>query len=381
MWVVFLKKGKERKVKNYYPWIFKDELENFIGDGKPGDIANVFSYNKEFLGKGFFNPNARIAVRMITQFDEDIECTLERRILQAFSKRKFSSPFYRVVHSEADGLPGLIVDKYKDGFVIQIRCKGMELIKDLITKILIKNFSPSFIYERSDFETKSDENLEKRVGPLYGETPEHLILTEHDIEYVVDIKRGQKTGFFLDQRMNRLLVRNVDGKKALDLFCYTGGFSLNLAKKGFEVIGVDVSQDAINTAIENAKRNSLKVHFERADVFEFLESCNDRFDIVVADPPSIIKRKDEKKKGSEYFKKLVSAISDRLRENGMMVLCSCAYQMDVNLMVESIRKGVEGKGIVWRVEKITFQDVDHPWIAQIPESLYLKCIWARYERW
>jgi len=381
MWVVFLKKGKERKVKNNYPWIFKDELEGFVGDGKSGDIASVFSHDKEFLGKGFFNPNARIAVRMITGRDEHIEHVFNQRILRAFEKRKFPTSFYRVVHGEADGLPGLIIDRYGDGFVIQVRCKGMELMKDLIKKVLVENFSPSFIYERGDFETRSDEDLERKNGPLYGKTPERMILTEHDIEYVVDVKRGQKTGFFLDQRMNRFLVRNTDGKKALDLFCYTGGFSLNLAKSGFEVIGVDVSQDAVDTARENARRNSLEVSFEKADVFEFLENCNDRFDVVVADPPSLIKRKEERKRGIDYFKKLVSAISEHLEEGGMMVLCSCAYQMDINLMIESIRKGVEGKGRIWRVEKITFQDVDHPWIAQIPESLYLKCVWARYERW
>ncbi len=381
MWIVFLKKGKERKVKNNYPWIFKDELEDFMGDGEIGDIANVFSYDKEFLGKGFFNPNSRIAVRMITREDEDIEHVISRKILRAFAKRKFPTPFYRVVHGEADGLPGLIIDRYDDGFVMQVRCKGMELIKDLIKKVLVENFSPSFIYERSDFETKSDEDLEKACGTLYGKVPESLILTEHGVEYIVDVKKGQKTGFFLDQRMNRLLVRNADGRRALDLFCYTGGFALNLAKAGFEVIGVDISQDAIDTARENAKRNSLEVSFERADAFEFLENYKGSFDVIVADPPSFIKRKEERKKGIEYFKKLTDIISEHLKEGGMMVLCSCAYQMDINLMIESIRKGVEGKGKIWRVEKITFQDVDHPWIAQIPESLYLKCIWVRCERW
>ncbi len=384
MRIVVLKKGKERKIKNGYPWIFEDEIKDVVGEHNESRIANVFSYEGEFLGKGFYSSTSHIRVRMLTSRDEKIDKEfLVRRVRRSLERRRsLKLESFRVVHGEADFLPGLIVDKYKEGLVLQIRTKGFEFLKKELIESLKELINPDFIYERSDFETRVDEELTRYVGPLFGEPPEKLIIEEHGLKYVVDLRKGQKTGFFFDQRRNRLLVRNLQGISALDLYTYTGGFALNLSAAGFkEIIGVDVSPEALEVAKENARLNGLKVSFVNADALEFLNGYSGkRFDVVIADPPSLIKRKSEKKKAVMILAELIRCVEKVLKVNGIFVLCSCAYNIDVKLMIEAMRRGVEGAGLLWNIVNVTYQDIDHPWIAEIPETLYLKCVWAKLEK-
>ncbi len=371
-----LKAGKERKVKNGYPWIFRDELEDIVGDPENGDVVNVFSHRHEFLGKAFYGSR----LRMITRHDEDINPDFFRsRILMADEKRDFQNPYYRVVHGEADSLPGLIVDRYGDGFVVQLRNAGMERFRWEIVEVLVKDLGAKFVHERSDFESDPGERLERRNETLYGEVPEETVILENDMRFIANLKRGQKTGFFFDQRANRFKVRKLEGKRALDLFTYTGGFALNLARTGFEVVGVDISGPDLELARRNAKMNDLRVEFVESDVFDYLRGEREIFDVIVADPPAVIKRKAERKKGIEFFSRLVEESTGVLKIGGTLVLCSCAYHMDLSSVLESMRRGIEGSGKRWRIIDVTFQDLDHPWIAQMPESLYLKCVWAKLE--
>ena len=374
MTVIFLKDGKERKIKNLYPWIFPDEVKEIVGDEPSfGEIVNVFSSKGEFLGKAFYGRR----IRMIAREDVEIDGKFfKAKIEKALERRKDLGRFYRLFHAEADGIPGLVIDRYGDGFVIQLRNKGVERFRNEIVDSLLDLFKPNFIHERSDFETDLGENVEGRNETLYGKVPEDLRVEENGLLFKVDVVRGQKTGFFFDQRRNRLLVRNLQGKKALDLYTYTGGFALNLALAGFEVIGVDISGYDLEVARENARMNGLNVEFVESDVFDFLRENRNKFDVVVADPPSLIKSKSEKKKAVRIFSELVSLIDDVLRDRGKLVLCSCAHQMDLQSLIESMRKGVEGRKVAWRILNVTYQDIDHPWIAQIPETLYLKCVWA-----
>ncbi len=378
MRVVYLRNGVERKIKNFYPWIFRDEVKEIVGE--EGYIANVFSRKGDFLGKGFFS-KSHITVRMLTSKDEEIdEEFFLRRIRKARLKRNFpDDQSFRLVHAEGDFLPGVIVDKYKDGFVVQFRTKGAEALKEKIVNAILGTTNASFIYERSDFETSSREDLERRKGPLYGKTPEVMTIEENSLKFIVDIAHGQKTGFFFDQRKNRKLVRTLPGKSALDLYTYTGGFALNLAASGFDVTGVDKSEDDIEIARENARINNLKVEFVSADVFEFLRRISRKFDVVIADPPSLIKKKSEKKKAISILSQLTNLVKDVLNIGGIFVVCSCAYNIDMHALIESMRRGIEGEGLIWNILNITYQDTDHPYIAQIPETLYLKCIWARLE--
>lgn len=379
MRIVYLKNGVERKIKNFYPWIFRDEIEEIIGED--GHVSNVFSKNGDFLGKGFFS-ESRISIRMLTSKDEEIdEKFFFSRIKDARRKRPFSDDqSFRLIHAEGDFLPGIIADKYGSGFVVQFRTKGAELFKEKFVNALLNFSNASFIYERSDFETSSEEKLERNKGLLKGSVPDVMFVEENSLKFLVDIPNGQKTGFFFDQRKNRELVRHLPGEKALDLYTYTGGFALNLAYSGFKVIGVDKSEDDIEIAKKNAKINGLNAEFVRADSFEFLEGTSEKFDVVVADPPSLIKKKSERKKAVSILSKLTWLVKDVLKIGGIFVLCSCAYNIDTSILIESIRRGIEGKGLVWRILNVTYQDTDHPYIAQIPETLYLKCVWARLEK-
>ncbi len=372
---VVVRPGKDTKIKNGYPWIFHDELEDVVGDPESGDVVNVFSHGMEFLGRAFYGSR----IRMLTREDEEIDLEfLRRRIHRADRRRKFLL-YYRMVHGEADALPGLIVDRYGDGFVVQIRNRGMERLRDDIVRILVEDFGARFVHERSDFESDPGEEIERRNETLYGEAPEEIEIVESEIRFLVNVKSGQKTGFFYDQRANRPRIRKMKGEKALDLYTYTGGFALNMAASGMEVTGVDISEPDLELARKNAKINGLKVRFVRADALEYLESTREEYDLVVADPPSLIKKKSERGKGIKLFSKLVSGISRVLRNGGTMVLCTCAYHMDIGSMIHAMRSGLEGKRAVWRIFDLTFQDADHPWIAQIPETLYLKCFWAKLE--
>jgi 23S rRNA (cytosine1962-C5)-methyltransferase len=384
MIIIKLKKDKEKKVKNLYPWIFKDETLEISGDKNDGELCNVFSSDYEFIGKGIYS-NSNIACKMLTFYDEEInEIFFEKKIEKARKKRLgINSKFFRYIHAEADGLPGLIIDKYDDIYVLQIRNIGMEKFKSFIINILIKLENPKSIYERSDFETGISEDISRNVGIVYGkEIESDIIIEEHGIKYFVDIKKGQKTGFFFDQRDSRFFVRSLinKGDHVLDAHTYTGAFAFNMAYAGAEkVIALDKDKDSIEMAEKNKNFNN----FENIDFFNttFEEYSSNykgkKFDLIVLDPPSMIKKKQERKKGVELFKSLVEKSSYLLKEDGIMGLCSCAYQADIDLLIESTRKAYFNQKKEIQVIGITYQSCDHPWVIQIPESLYLKCLWFK----
>ncbi|MDO7975375.1 class I SAM-dependent rRNA methyltransferase [Oceanotoga teriensis] len=384
MLLIFLKNKKDRKIKNNYPWIFEDEIKNIEGDRKEGEICNVFSSDSQFLGKGIYS-KGNISVKMLSIKDQEIdERFFESKILTAYKKREsLKTDSYRLIHAEADGLPGVLIDKYKEFLVIQIRNKGMELYKNYITNALIKILKPKGIYERSDFETTVNEDIKRNVGTIYGETPpDEIIIKEHKINYYVDIKKGQKTGFFFDQRDSRKFLQTLtkNGDRVLDAYTYTGGFAFNAAVSGAEeVIAIDKDEHSYQTGIKNAELNKIKnVKFINTDFLKYIENYEgEKFDIIILDPPSLIKKKSERQKGIGIFKKIIEQSAPHLKENGIMGVCSCAYQADIDFLIEATRKAYEPLQKTIQVLGMTYQSLDHPWIIQIPESLYLKCLWFR----
>ncbi|KAF2956039.1 class I SAM-dependent rRNA methyltransferase [Marinitoga sp. 38H-ov] len=383
MIIVKLKKGKEKKIKNGYLWIFKDEISEITGEKKDGEICNVFSSDFEFIGKGIFSKSSNIAVKILSLKDEEInEVFFYNKFLKALKIRKNFGNSYRFFHAEADGIPGLIIDKYEKYIVIQFRNKGVENKKNEIISALIKVFRDDIkgIYERSDFETSSEEDLERNTGVLFGEEPpDRFIIEEEGIKYIVDIKNGQKTGFFFDQRKNRVYIRQFSKDAiGLDAYSYTGGFALNMAKYGAKkVIAVDKDEYALELLKENAKLNGVEIETVFDDVETFLNNTNYTFNLMMLDPPSLIKKKTERFKGVQIFKRISELGIKRLDNYGILSLCSCAYQADISLLIESLRRSVENEGIMLQSLDIITQSNDHPWILQIPESLYLKCFWIR----
>lgn len=388
MIIIKLKKGKEKKIKNGYLWIFKDEISEITGEKIDGELCNVFSHDYEFIGKGIFSKSSNISVKILSTTDEEVnEEFFYKKFVSALKLRTGFGNSYRFFHAEADGIPGLIIDKYEDFLVIQFRNKGVENKKEEIINALLRVFEKNIkgIYERSDFETSSKENLERNTGLLYGvEPPDNFIIEEEGIKYIVDIKNGQKTGFFFDQRKNRIYIRQFSKDAVgLDAYSYTGGFALNMAKYGAKkIIAVDKDEYALELLKENAKLNGVldKIETVYDDVENFLSKTNGKYNLMMLDPPSLIKKKTERFKGVQIFKKISKLGIEKLEDFGILSLCSCAYQADISLLIESLRRSVENEGIMLQNLDIITQSNDHPWILQIPESLYLKCLWIRVLR-
>lgn len=384
MLIVIMKSNREAKIINGYPNIFRDEVRAIEGEEEDGAICNVFSQDYQFLGKGFYSTSS-VTVRMLTTKDEEIDYEFfNKRVKAAVRRRTIGfGDSYRVIHGEADALPGVIADRYGDYLALQVRNKGMERNKEYLIKALVENLKPKGIYERSDFESSVADVITRNVGLLYGEIPpDVLYVTEHGIKYKVDIKKGQKTGFFFDQRDSRLFVRNLTTPQslALDAFAFTGGFALNMAAANAnKVIALDKDEESVLLGRENVLLNGFNnVEFLHTRYEDYMSSyAGPPFDIIVLDPPSLIKKKEEQKKGLQIFGNLVSLAKPHLKEGGILGLCSCAYQADVDLLISALRRAYNQSGKSLQVLGITYQSKDHPWVLNIPESLYLKCIWVK----
>lgn len=383
---ITLKKGKEKKIKNFYLWIFRDEIENFEKlKNEPVQIVDVKSATDEFLGKAFFNPKSHIVARILTRNNEKINNNFFRsKIKEAIDRRKklkIKSSALRLIHAEADEIPGLIVDKFNNYLILQTRTAGIENFKHEIVTILTDLLKVSGIYERSDMESRKEEGLEISSGELYGHVPRYTEIEENALKFIVDLHHGQKTGFYLDQRDNRKKVKEMinKGNRVLDLFCYSGAFSVYCASAGANVIGVDSDRSATDLARENAKINKLsdRVTFLTADVFETIESMansGEKFDFVIIDPPAMTKTKRGAGGVKWAFYKLILNSLKMLEPGGKIMVSSCAYHISLEMLQEAIRFASNDLGRKLRIIDITFQPEDHPWILQMPETLYLKTI-------
>jgi len=374
---VFLKKGKEKKIKHFYPWVFRDEILKIEGEGVVGEL---YDYEGNFLALGTYSPFSRIAFRVISYEKEEInEEFFKRRFKESeFLRRGIPSNAYRIAFSESDLLSGLIVDRYGDAFVIQVRSYPMEVMKEKVLNALIEEFNPSFIYERSDFKGRREEGLKEFKGLLYGKLQNPLIIREREFNFLVDMVEGLKTGFYLDQRDNREYVMNLvkKGDKVLDLFCYSGGFSVYCASKGAKVLGVDINERAIELAKENAKLNSVKADFILGNAFEFIQESKGEWDLVIADPPAIAKTKKEKESILWAIWKLAYYSLQRIKRGGSLFICSCTYQISIEEMIKQVRLASTDVRRRINVRSVNLQPSDHPYLPTFPESLYLKCLHA-----
>jgi len=386
MFVIKAKRGKDRKIKNLYPNLFMDEIVDIIGEGDVG-LANLFSADDEFIGTGIFNRTSNKPFRLLSKTPVEINQNYFTHLFKKALKRRpflLKSSCFRLINAEADFLPGVIIDKYDDVFVVQIRHPFWVDYKPMMVDSLDNLFEGiKGVYERSDFESSPEESLERYSGLLKGQVPEEQIIVENGIHYKISIPKGQKTGFFMDQRDNRLFTSKLvesyqfQGMKGLDLFSFTGSFSFAMAKSGMDTLGVDKSSDDIDLARENASINNLEkhCHFICEDVFS-LSFLKKEYKMIILDPPSLVKDKREKHFGKRKFTELVKKGLEFLDTPGIMGLCSCAYHIGISELEESVRRGCEAYGYYGTIIDIGFQASDHPWMVQIPESLYLKCLWV-----
>lgn len=308
---VYLKKGEEKRVKQGHSWVYANEVARIEGKDKNGSLASVYSSDGKFIGKGYINHLSKILVRIFIrdEYQSDDKDFYLNRIIDANQTRVNLGydNCYRMVFAEADGLPALVIDKYDDILVCQFLSLGINMRKDLIVECLVELFAPRGIYERSDVAVRKKEGLEEQTGVLYGEVPDRVIIVENGIKMAVDVKCGQKTGYFLDQKENRYAARRyAKDKTVLDCFCNSGGFSLNCATVAKDVTAVDISQSALDSVNENASLNGFaNVHTVCDDVFEALRKYkteNRKFGLVILDPPAFCKSASEVKDAMRGYK-------------------------------------------------------------------------------
>lgn len=391
---IIVKKDKEQKILNFYPNVYKDEVREIIGNFKNGDIVDVCNSEMKFLARGYITEGTSALVRVLTTKDEKIDKEfIYNRIKHAYDKRKNLSQetnSIRVFFSEADYIPGLIIDKFDKYVSVQFRNSGVETFKSDVINAIKKYLKPKGIYERSDVENRVIEGVDIQTGTLYGEIPQRVIMEDNGIKYNVDIMDGQKTGFFLDQRDSRkFIVKYIDRTtRFLDVFSSSGGFSMAALKAGAkEVVAIDKDTHALELCHENFQLNEFNKDFSKfstveGDAFLMLNTLatrNEKFDIITLDPPSLIKRKTDIYKGRDFFIDLCDKSFKLLNNGGILGVITCAYHISLQDLLEVTRMAASKNGKILSVIGINYQPEDHPWILHIPETLYLKALWVRVE--
>lgn len=378
---VVLKRGRERSALHRHPWIFSGAVSQVSGDVQPGDVVDVRAHGGAWLARGTVNPRSDVFVRLMT-WDESqtVDEALVRERIAAAVARRGGQQVCRLIYLESDGLPGLIADRYGEVVVVQILTPAMERWRDAIINALVECVQPRSIYERSDTDVRQREGLPPRTGILWGEEPPELVqVVEEDAAFLVDVRRGQKTGFFLDQRINHWQVA-FDGadKTVLNCFSYTGGFAMAALKRGAQkVINVDTSADALALAAKIADLNGVADRMENveADVFQFLRRCRDQgrqFDVIILDPPRFASSKAALDRACRGYKDINWLAMRLLKPGGILATFSCSGLVTPALF-QSIVAGaaVDAQRDVRLLAKLS-QPPDHPILLTFPESEYLK---------
>lgn len=386
--IVTLKKGEGRTIKSGGAWIFDNEIETIMGRFTNGDIVTVHDFDGYPMGNGFINQNSKIRIRMMTRkadqvIDHDF---LTMRVKNAWDYRKTTvdTSSCRIIFGEADFLPGLVIDKYEDVLVVECLALGMEAFKEEIVEILKEFLLKDGIlirgvYERSDANERTKEGLPKVKGFIGDEFDTTVEIIENGVHYLVDVANGQKTGFFLDQKYNRLAIQKLcKDARVLDCFTHTGSFALNAGIAGAkEVTGVDASQLAVDQATENAKLNGLddKVKFICEDVFELLpklEEEGEKYDVVILDPPAFTKSRSSVKNAVKGYREINLRGLKLVKDGGFLATCSCSHFMEYELFTKTIGQAARSAHKRLRQVEYRTQASDHPILWASDESYYLK---------
>lgn len=388
MAVVTLKKGAGRGIKSGGMWIYDNEIDAAVGNFCNGDVVTVHDFDGYPMGRGFINQNSKIRIRMLTRnAKEEIDREfLRKRVADAWEYRKqtVDTSSCRIIFGEADFLPGLVVDKFSDVLVVQSLALGIDRLKEEILELLkerlrLDGIEIRGVYERSDAKVRLQEGMERSKGFLGEEFDTNVKIIENGVTYLVDVKDGQKTGFFLDQKYNRLAVQKLcRDKTVLDCFTHTGSFALNAGIAGAKsVLGVDASEHAVCQARENAKLNGLQesVRFLCKDVFELLpelEQNGERYDVVILDPPAFAKSRNSVKNAVKGYREINLRAMKLVKPGGFLATCSCSHFMDYELFTKTIAQAARNVHKRLRQVEYRTQAPDHPILWSAEESYYLK---------
>lgn len=385
---VYLNKRAGHRITNGHPWIFANEVDKVDEDIKPGGIVNVYNSKKEFVGKGYYNAQSQIQVRLLSrERDEIINKTFfENKIREAWAYRQTLGYVEncRLVFGEADGLPALVIDKFNDYFVIQTLSLGMDLWKDAIVEALEKIFNPKGIYERNDVPVRKLEGLEEKKGFLSKAFDTQIMIQENGLKFYVDIENGQKTGYFLDQQDNRKAIqRIVKNADVLEAFTYTGTFSLHAGFYGAKsVLGLDISEQAVKQARANAELNNLteRVQFECCNAFDKLKQYTregKQWDVVILDPPAFTKNRENIQKAITGYKEINLRGIQLVKPRGFLVTASCTNLVQPDAFLNTIALAARDAKRSLRQVEFRTQASDHPILWNMENTNYLKFLIAQ----
>jgi 23S rRNA (cytosine1962-C5)-methyltransferase len=387
---VILKKGEGRTLKAGGAWVYDNEIDKVEGEYENGDILKVEDFDGYFMGYGFINDNSKIRVRMLSRYrkEEIDDAFLYSRVKAAWEYRKntVDTSSCRVIFGEADWLPGLVVDKYEDVLVVESLALGIDRLKPVILDALVKILKEDGIeirgiFERSDAPVRKKEGMKPYKGFIGEPFDPHVEIVENGVHYLVDVENGQKTGFFLDQKYNRLAIQRLcKGKKVLDCFTHMGTFALNAGIAGAsDVTGLDISEFAVAQATENAKRNGLSdtVHFRAADVLDELPklaAAGESYDVVILDPPAFTKSREATKNAIKGYREINMKGLKLVRDGGYLATCSCSHFMTQELFTRTIQEAARSAHKRLRQVEFRTQSADHPilWTTAEETSYYLK---------
>ena len=383
---IILKPGREKSLLRRHPWIFSGAIHHVEGEPASGATVDLFSAKGDFLARAAYSPNSQIRARVWTFADEPVDADfLRRRFQRSIHAREIwnlsqETDAIRLVHAESDGLPGLIVDRYGETLVLQSLTTGSEFWKETLADILLEETGLSSIYERSDADVRELEGLPPIVGPLRGSPPEQITIKEHGLSFTVSLTEGHKTGFYLDQRANRLKVRGLaQDRGVLDCFCYTGGFTLNaLAGGAKSVLSVDASAGALELGKKNAALNGLpseRQEWMEGDVFVLLRKFRDEgrsFDMVILDPPKFAPTQAQAERAARGYKDINLLAFKLLRPGGILVTFSCSGGVDAGLFQRIVAGAALDAGVDAQIVEHLSQSSDHPVALTFPEGVYLK---------
>ena len=387
---VIVKISAAGKITSGFPWIYRNEIMAIEEPVEPGELVRLYARGGAFLGIGYVNPLSQITVRVLCPEDRPIDTEFLRgKISKALEKRHelpTITTAYRLIHAEADELPGLVVDRYAGILAVQINTAGMERLRPLILSCLVETVKPDGIYEKSEEKFRSREGLTTEEKVLHGRVPESILIEEYSARFIVRLKESQKTGFYLDQRRNRQRAASYvrAGFDVLDLFSNTGGFGIHAALRGARSVRlVDISAAALEQAEENIRLNQLEgVETARADAFDYIKEAYEKglfFDLIIVDPPSFAQTRRTRESAVRAFRQLITGCLRLLRGGGVLAVFSCSQAVSMEDLKEASLKASGDTGLKLDILDYLLQDIDHPVRLHIPSSLYLKGLLIRKE--
>lgn len=381
---LILKPKEDRRIRAGHLWIFSNEIAQVSDVEANGGLVNIYRAEGQFVGRAYYNRNTLIAARLLSRHDDDLDTAFfVKRFRKAKDYRESvmgAMSSGRLIYTEGDLLPGLIVDRYEDWLVVQIFTAGMERLRDFIIEALVEVYTPKGVLLRNDTSYRELEGLASNVETVFGEVPSRIVIEEAGARFMVDPFEGHKTGFYFDQRDTRAAARMIaSGRKALDCFSYTGGFAINYALGGaVSVLAVDESETALSLLNENARLNGVEniITTERGNCFEKLRTLNaegERFDLITLDPPAFVKSKSKLKTAISGYREINMTAMKLLSPGGILVTCSCSMNLTDEAFQSLLRTAARDARRSFRVRNFITQSADHPILQAMPETQYLRC--------